>query len=102
MSVDERWKLLKRKTCFSCLKRSKGHTATNCLGKKECQEKQQDGNLRKKTHQLLDKDGTTARAHVTCVQDDSRIPLPTVIGKVKKPNNDIPPANIFYDSGAVE
>ena len=37
MSMDERCKMVKeKKACFSCLKRSKGHTATNCLRKREC------------------------------------------------------------------
>jgi hypothetical protein len=36
----QRWEIVKeQKACFSCLKRSKGHTASNCLRKKECKEK---------------------------------------------------------------
>ena len=40
MTPMQRWEIVKeQKACFSCLKRSKGHTASNCLRKNECQEK---------------------------------------------------------------
>jgi hypothetical protein len=40
MTPMQRWEIVQeQKACFSCLKRSKGHTASNCLRKKECQEK---------------------------------------------------------------
>ena len=58
MSVGKRQELVKQqKACFSYLKRSKGHTATNCLRKKECQEKKLDGNSCKKIPELLHNSG---------------------------------------------
>jgi hypothetical protein len=54
MTAMQRWEIVKeQKTCFSCLKRSKGHTASNCLRKKKCQEKTHDGSSCKKPHHRL-------------------------------------------------
>jgi hypothetical protein len=104
MSINERWKIVKeQRACFSCLKRSKGHTATNCLRKRECPERRQDGSLCKKPHHKLlhmEEVNPHNRAPVTCVQDDSQVLLPTLSAKVKGKNGEATEANVFYDSGA--
>ena len=51
MTPKKRWEIVKeQKVCFSCLKQSKGHTASNCMQKRECQEKNSDGSVCKKPH----------------------------------------------------
>ena len=102
MSINDRWKIVKeRKACFSCLKRSKGHTATNCLRKRECPEKKQDGSLCKKPHhKLLHMEEVNSRNNVGCVRDDSQVLLPTIAAKLKGFNGEAIEANVFYDSGA--
>ena len=104
MSVNERWKIVKeQKACFSCLKRSKGHTASNCQRKRECSEKKQNGSLCKRPHHKLlhtEEEPQGNRATVTCVQDDSKVLLPTLAAKIKGSNGETTEANVFYDSGA--
>ena len=43
MVPGERWKVVKERGCFLCLKRSKSHTLFNCECRKACEKKCPDG-----------------------------------------------------------
>lgn len=87
MTPKKRWEIVKeQRACFSCLKRSKGHTALNCLRKKECQDMKRDGSICKKPHHKLLHDNTSP---------DQK----NVVGSVQDTNNKCGQASVFYDSG---
>ena len=103
MTPKQRWEIVKeQKACFSCLKRSKGHTASNCLRKRECQEKTHDGSSCKKPHHRLLHGNTSPdpRNVVGSIQDNSEAVLPIISATVKGPNNKCGKASVFYDSGS--
>lgn len=101
MTPNERWKVVKeQKACFSCLKRSKNHTASNCMRKKECLERNSDGSTCKKYHHKLLHETTTSPNVVGFVQDNSEAVLPVISAMVKGPNGECANASVFYDSGA--
>ena len=105
MTPNERWKVVReQRACFSCLKRSKGHTAVNCTRRKECGQANGNGdNCKKCHHKLLHcnniEERTGNRVHST--RDNSSITiLPVITGLVKGKNGVMSEANVFYDSGA--
>ena len=103
MTPKQRWEIVKEQNaCFSCLKRSKGHTASNCLRKKECHEKTHDGSSCKKPHHRLLHGNTSPdpRNVVGFIQANSEVVLPIISATVKGPNNKYGKASVFYDSGA--
>ena len=95
MTRNELWVVVKeQKACFSCLKRGKGHTTANCLRKKECSERNDDGTICKRPHHKL----LHARETSGPVQVNS---LQVITGAVKALSADVPTeASIFFDSGA--
>ena len=103
MSPKERWEMVKeQRACFSCLKRSKGHTASNCLRKRECQEKKQDGSICKRPHhKLLHDNAISDQGNVVgSIQDNSEAILPVISATIKCSNNVNKLVRVFYDSGA--
>ncbi len=90
-----------QRACFSCLKRSKGHTVANYSRKKECGEKHQSGSVCNKSHhKLLHIDPTVPPnpAHIGFIQDGGGTFLPVLVGQVKGENG-TKAASVFYDSG---
>ena len=103
MTPKERWEIVKeQKACFSCLKQSKGHTVSNCMRKRECQEKNSDGSVCKKLHHKLLHDNTSSNQKnvVGFIQDNSEAILPVISANVKSPDDKCKRASVFYDSGA--
>ena len=103
MVPTERWKVVKeQRGCFSCLKRSKGHTAANCANRKECKEKRNDGNVCGKSHHKLlhNEVERSGVQQVNAVQDHSSSVLPVISGSIKGGNGSHIEASVFYDSGA--
>ena len=103
MTPKERWEIVEeQKACFSCLKQSKGHTVSNCMRKRECQEKNSDGSVCKKLHHKLLHDNTSSnqRNVVGFIQDNSEAILPVISTNVKSPDDKCKRASVFYDSGA--
>ncbi len=93
MTSKERWEIVKeQRACFSCLKKSKGHTALNCLCKRECQEKNRDGSICKKPHHKpLHENARANQGNVVgFIQDNNKAILPVMSTTV----------SVFYDSGA--
>ncbi len=65
--------------------------------------KKANGSLCKRPHHKLlhtEEEPQGNRATVTCVQDDSKVLLPTLAAKIKGSNGETTEANVFYDSGA--
>ena len=105
MTPQERWKVVKeQRGCFSCLKRSKGHSSANCLRKEACTEKRRDGvSCGKFHHKLLHLDNGMERSEnmqVSFIQDSGKAILPIVSGLIKGKDNETVEASVFYDSGA--
>ena len=104
MTPNERWKVVKeQRACFSCLKKSKGHTVTNCSRKKECTERKHDGTTCKRPHHKLlhlDQPNSLNPAQISFLQDNSKTLLPVVAGFIKGSNSVAVEASVFYDSGA--
>ena len=105
MTPNERWKVVReQRACFSCLKRSKGHTAVNCTQRKECGQANGNGdNCKKYHHKLLHcnniEERTGNRVHSTRDNSSTTI-LPVITGLVKGKDGVMSEANVFYDSGA--
>ena len=104
MTPNERWKVVKeQRACFSCLKRSKGHTVTNCSCRKECTERKHDGTTcKRRQHKLLhmDQPNSLNPAQISFLQDNSKAQFPVVAGFIKGSNSVAVEASVFYDSGA--
>ena len=101
MVPTERWKVVKeQRACFSCLKRSKGHTSANCQRRKECKEKGRDGAMCNRPHHELLHYKAEDAMHVAFVQDSSKTILPVISGFIKGRDGEPVEANVFYDSGA--
>ena len=96
LTPKERWEIVKeQRPCFSCLKRSKGHTVSNYLRKKECLEKSHDGSVCRKLHHKLLHESLNQKNVVGFVQNNSEAVLPVITAKVKGLNNQFGQASVF-------
>ena len=107
MTPQERWKVVKeQRGCFSCLRRSKGHSSVSCLRKEACTEKRRDGSFCGKFHHKLlhgALDNGMERSEnmqVSSIQDSGKAILPIVSGLIKGNDTETVEASVFYDSGA--
>lgn len=102
ITPGERWKIVKeQRACFSCLKRSKGHTSFNCTRRKECGKKGPNGTACKRQHhELLHEAESSDVAHVAFIQGSSKAILPVITSAMQGKQGQLVEANVFYDSGA--
>ena len=100
MSPNERWQVVKeQRACFTCLKRSRGHTSATCPQRKQCLEKKSDGTLCKRPHhKLLHENSETLQ--IASLQDKSKAILPVITAAILGSSGERRKASIFLDSGA--